>query len=77
MSAIKMDVNKLSRDELLDLVRVQSEKLTNQLQGMIAREGRINQLEWALDGLMEVVELAGLHDYPEYKRAKIVLRTKK
>ncbi len=77
MSFVRMDVNKLSRDELLDLVRVQSEKLTNQLQGMIERDGRINQLEEALDGLMEVVELAGLHYYPEYKCAKIVLRAKK
>lgn len=77
MKSIRIDVNTMSREDLLDLVKVQSEKLTNQLQGMIARDGRINQLEWALGGLMEVVELAGLHDCPEYKRAKIVLRTKK
>lgn len=48
MNSIRIDVNNLSRDELLDLVGVQSEKLTNQLQGMIARDGRINQLEEAL-----------------------------
>lgn len=48
MNSVRMDLNKLSRDELLDLVRVQSEKLTNQLQGMIERDDRINQLEEAL-----------------------------
>lgn len=77
MKSIIIDVNTMSREDLLDLVKVQSEKLTNQLQGMLSRDTRISQLEEALDNLMEVAELAGLHDCPEYKCAKIVLRTKK
>lgn len=75
MKSIKIDVNTLSRDELLDLVSVQSGKLTNQLQGTLSRDARILQLEEALDNLMEIVELAGMHDCLECKCAKIVLKS--
>ena len=74
MKSIRIDVNTMSREDLLDLVKVQSEKLTNQLQGMLSRDARIFQLEEALGNLMEVVEVAGMHNYLEYKCARVVLK---
>lgn len=45
MKSIRIDVNTMSREDLLDLVKVQSEKLTNQLQGMLSRDGDIFKLK--------------------------------